>query len=181
MRGELRACEINASVKPSDQVIPRVFWDQTWCLTIKFTSSELIQSDGRQDQGAISFLVTRFASSVNILICLSRFGSSGNSGDFGLFMPVESPPIDRSFVTSDNCDQNSIPFSCLIARSLLLLFLDLLSSRFLKQFTASAFLWLFPQVRPSQLPLPLSEPLAPSLSSQQPSPSEPGPEIEIPF
>jgi hypothetical protein len=37
----LRACEINASVKPSDQVIPRVFWDQTWRLTIKFTSSEL--------------------------------------------------------------------------------------------------------------------------------------------
>jgi uncharacterized protein (TIGR02996 family) len=36
----LRACEINASVKPSDQVIPRVFWDQTWRLTIKFTSSE---------------------------------------------------------------------------------------------------------------------------------------------
>jgi hypothetical protein len=39
----LRACEINASVKPSDQVIPRVFWDQTWRLTIKFTSSEQIR------------------------------------------------------------------------------------------------------------------------------------------
>jgi HEAT repeat protein len=36
----LRACEINASVNPSDQVIPRVFWAQTWRLTIKFTSSE---------------------------------------------------------------------------------------------------------------------------------------------
>jgi hypothetical protein len=39
---DLRACEINASVKPSDQVIPRVFWDQTWRLTIKFTSSEFL-------------------------------------------------------------------------------------------------------------------------------------------
>jgi RNA polymerase sigma factor (sigma-70 family) len=54
----LRACEINASVKPSDQVIPRVFWDQTWCLTINFTSSEcalgwLLQGGRRAHSGEV--------------------------------------------------------------------------------------------------------------------------------
>jgi hypothetical protein len=60
MQEWLRACEINASVKPSDQVIPRVFWDQTWRLTIKFTSSEV----GQRRNGSPSAWRLQFGTSL---------------------------------------------------------------------------------------------------------------------